>query len=283
MTQAFCTVALITLAACAQAQTAEPQPRIVTHEGMAGQVTMVEVAAHFVTAIRLPEAISSVAVGDPALFEVEHSEREPQLLFVKVLTAYPAKTNVLISTAKGHQVSLLVISKGGEASSAVDFLVNYQRERSFIIEPTARSMVVSETVPATASQPTDPGTQKSSTQASSPVSIKPLLQEILGASPEPVPPVRQGNLDKLLQSQVAAPLPTLYGEHPQSESERGDQVRAGVGQVIDGGQDVAVLFSVVNPQKQDILLCRPKSSWEARRIRASWLSIPSGPQPSKCR
>jgi Flp pilus assembly secretin CpaC len=49
---------------------------------MAGQVTTVEVASHFVTAIRLPEAISSVAVGDPALFEVEHSEREPQLLFV---------------------------------------------------------------------------------------------------------------------------------------------------------------------------------------------------------
>ena len=40
MTQAFCTVALITLAACAQAQTAEPQPRIVTHEGMAGEVTV---------------------------------------------------------------------------------------------------------------------------------------------------------------------------------------------------------------------------------------------------
>ena len=39
MTQAFCTLALITLAACAQAQTAEPQPRIVTHEGMAGEVT----------------------------------------------------------------------------------------------------------------------------------------------------------------------------------------------------------------------------------------------------
>jgi len=81
MTQALWTLALITLAACAQAQTAEPQPRIVTHEGMAGEVTVVDVAAHFVTAIRLPEAISSVAVGDPALFEVEHSEREPQLLF----------------------------------------------------------------------------------------------------------------------------------------------------------------------------------------------------------
>jgi len=258
MTQAFWTIALITLAACAQAQTAEPQPQIVNREGMASQVTTVEVAAHFVTAIRLPEAISSVAVGDPALFDVEHSEREPQLLFVKVLTASPAKTNVLISTAKGHQVSLLVISKGGEASSAVDFLVNYLRERSFIIEPTARSMVVPETVPITASHFEDPETQTSSTQGSPPISIKPLLQEILGASPEPAPPVRQGNLDKLLQSQESAPLPTLYGEHPQSENARGDQVRAGVGQVIDGGQEVAVLFSVVNPQKQDILLMPPQ-------------------------
>jgi hypothetical protein len=175
---------------------------------MATQVTTVEVAAHFVTAIRLPEAISSVAVGDPALFEVEHSEREPQLLFVKVLTAYPAKTNVLISTAKGHQISLLVVSKGGEGPPAVDFLVNYQRERSFIIEPTARSMVVPETVPLTTSQPAAPETQKSSSLASPSGSIKPLLQEILGSSPEPVPPVQQGNLDKLLQSQVAAPSST---------------------------------------------------------------------------
>src|ERR1039458_6958255 len=173
MTQAFCTVALITLAACAQAQTPRPQPRIVTRPDMATQVTTVEVGAHFVTAIRLPEAISSVAVGDPALFEVEHSERELQLLFIKVLTAYPAKTNVLISTAKGHQVSLLVVSKGGEGSPAVDFLVNYQRERGFIIEPTARSISVPETVPVTASHSADPETQKSSTQASSSGSIQP--------------------------------------------------------------------------------------------------------------
>ncbi|MGO8731689.1 MAG: hypothetical protein ACLQVM_02735 [Terriglobia bacterium] len=258
MTQAFCTVALIALAACAQAQTAEPEPRIVTRPDMATQVTTVEVGTHFVTAIRLPEIISSVAVGDPTLFEVEHSEREPQLLFVKVLTANPAKTNVLISTAKGHQVSLLVVSKGGEAPSAVDFLVNYQRERSFIIEPTARSMVIPETIPVTTSQPATPETQKSSTQGSSAPSIKPLLQEMLGASPEPALPLQQGNLDKLLEREVAASLPTLYGGHPQSESERGDQVRAGVGQVIDGGQEVAVLFSVVNPQKQDILLMPPQ-------------------------
>ena len=258
MTQAFCTVALIALAACAQAQTAEPQPRIVSRTDMASQVTTVEVAAHFVTAIRLPEAISSVAVGDPALFEVEHSEREPQLLFVKVLTDKSAETNLLISTAKGHQVSLLVVSKGEEGSPAVDFLVNYRRERSFFIEPTAGSMAVSETVPVTAASPADPGTERSSTHALSPVSIKPLLHEILGSPPEPALPARQGSLDKLLEREVAAPLPALYGEHPQSETGEGERVRAGVGQVIDGGQEVVVLFSVVNPQNQDILLMPPQ-------------------------
>ena len=63
MTKALCTVASIALVAYAWAQTPEPQPRIVNHTGMAGQVMVVEVAAHFVTAIRLPEAITSVAVG----------------------------------------------------------------------------------------------------------------------------------------------------------------------------------------------------------------------------
>ena len=225
---------------------------------MAGQVTVVEVAAHFVTAIRLPEAISSVAVGDPALFEVEHSEREPQLLFVKVLTDKSAETNLLISTTKGHQVSLLVVSKSGEASSTVDFLVSYLREKSFIIEPTARSMAVAETVQAIAVQAPEPGTEKSSAQVLSPASIKPLLHDILGGPSEPVHPVRQSSLDKLLEREVAAPLPELYGEHPQGETGGGERVRAGVGQVIDGGQEVVVLYSVVNPQDQDILLMPPQ-------------------------
>ncbi|HUY12891.1 MAG TPA: hypothetical protein VMX16_04565 [Terriglobia bacterium] len=40
-----------------------------------GRVTVVEVRAHFVTAIHMPEAVNSVAVGDPSWFKVEHSER----------------------------------------------------------------------------------------------------------------------------------------------------------------------------------------------------------------
>jgi hypothetical protein len=30
--------------------------------------------------------VNSVVVGDPALFQVEHSEHEPELVFVKALT-----------------------------------------------------------------------------------------------------------------------------------------------------------------------------------------------------
>ena len=44
---------------------------------------MLNLDLHFTTAIRLPEAVSSVVVGDPALFKVEHSEKEPCLVFVK--------------------------------------------------------------------------------------------------------------------------------------------------------------------------------------------------------
>jgi hypothetical protein len=53
-------------------------------------------------------------------------------------------------------------------------------------------------------------------------------------------------------------LPTLYGEHPQGGTEGGERVRAGIGDVIDGGQEVVALFSVVNPQNQAILLMPPQ-------------------------
>ena len=50
------------------------------------KITAIELTAHFVTAIRVPEPVNSVVVGDPALFQVEHSEHEPELVFVKALT-----------------------------------------------------------------------------------------------------------------------------------------------------------------------------------------------------
>lgn len=254
MKKALFAAAVISFVTGAQGQTT--QPRIVSRPGMSGQVTVVEVALHFVTAIRVPEIVNSVVVGDPALFQVEHSEHEPQLVFVKVLTSKPAETNLLISTAKGRQLSLLVVSKGDQAQKPIDFLVNYQPERSFIIEPAGLSAAVSQTVSVTASSLPDAAIGRSSSQSQ--VSIDPISQGGVQGNAGPSLPPRQGSLDKLLARQEQAPLPTLYGEHPQGGTEGGERVRAGIGDVIDGGQEVVALFSVVNPQNQAILLMPPQ-------------------------
>ena len=62
-------------------------PQVVGRPIRDGQVTTVFLAPRYVTAIRMPEPINSVVVGDPASFSAEHSDREPQLVFVKPITA----------------------------------------------------------------------------------------------------------------------------------------------------------------------------------------------------
>src|SRR5260370_6945341 len=83
----------------ASGQTPQVQPQIVRKTELEGRVTVVEGAPRFVTAVRLPEVVNSVVVGDPSKFQVEHSEREPKLVFVKPLTARPSAPNLLIPTS----------------------------------------------------------------------------------------------------------------------------------------------------------------------------------------
>jgi hypothetical protein len=254
MKKALCILAVFAFITCARGQTTGIQPQILNRMEAAPQVTVVKVATHYVTAIRVPEAVTSVAVGDPALFQAEHSDHEPQVVFVKVLTTKPAETNLLISTAKGHELCILLVSKGEEAQPAADFLVNYQPERSFIIEPSTLIPGISQTVEATPSQPV----------AGMTASVNSRLIRKTGspgaAKPFPADPVSNQlhPLDDLLERQEHAPLPKLYGQHPATKTGGGEPIRAGVSQVIDGGEDVIVLFSVVNPQSHAILLMPPQ-------------------------
>src|SRR6266850_4487187 len=124
----------------ASAQVPKVEPRIVTETDLEGKVTVVEVAARYVPAIRLPEVVNAVVVGDSSAFQVEHSEREPRLVFVKALSTKPSETNLLISTAGGHEVSLLLISRGESNSpdrTHVDFLLKYEASRGFFVAPSA--------------------------------------------------------------------------------------------------------------------------------------------------
>ncbi len=257
MKKAFCLALFLACIARAQGQTPDPQPQIVNLTQASGTVTAVDLTAHFVTAIKIPEAVTSVAVGDPALFQAEHSDHEPDLVFVKVLTAKPAESDLLISTANGHELCMLLVSKGQEAKSRVDFLLNYRRERNFIVEPSSLPVGVAETLPVQASPlpPTATGTMASGNPASPP---EPAPLGHLEAANAPPIASQLSALDELLERQQRAPLPKLYGEHPATEAAGGERIRAGVSEVIDGGEGVIVLFSVVNPQSHAILLMPPQ-------------------------
>ena len=250
-------LATICLCSAVSAVAQTVQPRIVSEPAVDNHVTVVEVRTHFVTAIRMPEPIHSVAVGDPSLFQVEHSEREPNLVFVKSLTAGPAESNLLVSTGNGHETSLLLVSRGEHAKD-VDLVVSYRRAGSFLIEPDYPSPLVGETVPTRTTQAA--ASPAIAGLGTGPIAVRPVS---LAADPQPAAdssgePARRSSLDELLTRQQRAPLPTLYGEHPGVENPSGDHVRAGVSEVIDVGQQVIVLFSAVNPTQHAILLVPPQ-------------------------
>jgi len=231
----------------ASAQVVQVEPQVRTKSQIDGKVTVLEVAAHFVTTIRMPETVNSVVVGDPALFQVEHSEREPELVFVKALTTRPAETNLLISTIRGHEASLLLISRGERNSPSqpkVDFLLRYKPAGGFLIEQEAHpTVLLGETTGLSAT-------------------LKPVAIAASGRSQDQLGPSqergKEDSLDQLMERQERAPLPQLYGEHVDGEDNSGERVRAGVSEVIDGGQQVIVLFSAVNPTKRSILLMPPQ-------------------------
>jgi len=251
--RALCLLSFSLGAGAAFAQVPHVEPQILTKTVFEGKVTMVEVATRFVTTIRLPETVNSIVVGDPSEFEVEHSEREPRLVFVKALSTKPSETNLLISMTNGREVSLLLVNRGAVASrnqAPVDFLVRYEPASGFFVAPWGfPSALVGETVPLVKAEEVS----ESRTRESSIARDSSAIQH--NATPGDV---QSSGLDKLLEQQETAPLPILYGEHVREESEGGDQVRAGVSRVIDGGQEVAVLFSVVNPTKRAILLMPPQ-------------------------
>src|SRR5215472_6566676 len=218
---------LLILSTAARAQLINIYPQVRSQETADPRITTIELTAHFVTTIRVPEAVNSVVVGDPALFQVEHSEHEPFLVFVKALTTEDAESNLLISTAKGRQISFLLLSHGSGTSPAkVDFLLRYQTAIGFVIEPDAVPFAL---IAQTASLAKPPAT------AAAPIaSTVPSSATAVPAAFNPTPTRTTDSLDTLLVRQQQAPLPVLYGERMQGDEVKGDHLRAGVSEVIDG-------------------------------------------------
>jgi hypothetical protein len=275
MARGLCVSCFLFGASVALAQVPQVEPRVLTKTELEGKVTVVEVAARFVTAIRLPDAVNSVVVGDPTDFQVEDSDREPKLVFVKAITKKPSETNLLISTATGHQVSLLLVNRGDSSPDlgTIDFLVKYEAPNGFFVGPSSFPFaLVGATVPLEQGAGFAPDATRTLPKPATPAGT---ASAVTGSSVPAFPDasrtdVPDSNLDKLLEQQESAPLPVLYGEHIAEESTSGDRVRAGVSRVIDGGEQVIVLFSVVNPTKHAVLLMPPQVQLGGRTGHKKW-------------
>lgn len=139
------------LPSCGLAQVNGPKaaPQVVSMIIDEETVTTVNLSPGYATAIRLPEEISSVVIGNPASFKAEHSNSEPRLVFLKPITVKAAESNAVITTKSGQEISLHLISKGqAAAQQRVDFFLEYRRPRSMLISSnTGQSFFVSQTRP----------------------------------------------------------------------------------------------------------------------------------------
>jgi len=241
------------------------QPQVVGHSIRDGQVTTVFLAPRYVTAIRMPEPINSVVVGDPASFSAEHSDREPSLVFVKPITIKAAQTNLLISTTRGLQASVLLVSRGEtkeEGQPAVDFLMRYKPAGQFMIQPADfPSTIIPQTIAVGST-----ATVSSASGLSAPVVPASLTARGVSKARMASLPTAAGNptkadrttLDALLDRQRRAPLPVLYGQKPGISPPGKELVKTGVSEVIDQGSEVVVLFSAMNVQDHAVELMPPQ-------------------------
>src|SRR3984957_3581031 len=237
---------------------AKLDPVTLTRASLDEKVITLRLSPRVATSIRMPEPVNSVVIGDPERFQAEHSEHEPELVTVKPVSAAPAQTNLLITTTLVHQLNLLLISSGQQSggTQTVDVLLKYGK-------PTGGSFLVEDS-PLSASLIAE--TQKLDVSGKPPelASIGPQVTSLAGlikaAAVDTSSAVDEKSgavLDKLLDRQKRASLPVLYAQHP-GEIDAGPRIKAGVSEVLDQGQDVVVLFSIVNPANHAIEILPPQ-------------------------
>jgi hypothetical protein len=197
-------------------------------------VTDLHLRPMFTTTIRLPEPVTSVAVGAPTLFAVEHSDQEPRLVFVKPSTKDAATSNLVIALQSGQEISIRLLSDGSAGNAPVDFVVNYQPKQSFLIGST-------DTI----------ATRAAATN-----------QE----APKEVPAIDRA-LDQ--QAEIAAP-PWIAGLSKDAKTRDGRSpgkpMLAALGDVREKGDEILVAYSVMNTTEHWIEVLPPQVELNSRNL-----------------
>jgi hypothetical protein len=188
-------------------------------------ITDVHLRPLFTTTIRLPEAVTSVAVGAPSLFKVEHSADEPRLVFIKPTTNDAATSNLVIALQSGEEISMRLLSEDAGGSAPVDFVVNYEPRQSFLIGST---------------------------------------DEIAGNTARaPDPPAKPSAIDVALKQQAELASPNWVtglskDTKDQNQTSPGKPILGALGEVREQGQRMLVAYSVVNTSDRWIEVLPPQ-------------------------
>ena len=235
--------ALCFLICDALAQNEPPQARIVSLMLDPQSVTVLHLHPGFVSSVRLPEEVSSVVLGDPAAFKGEHSAAEPRLVFFKPACSKPAKSNALISTRSGREVSLTLVSEGTSShTEPVDYVLEYQPQRSFLIAATYPSVLIGESKPLVDERPVNPK-----------------------STPEPGSDEHQSPSPKL-----AGPLDW-----------HGKELRVAVAGTEEKGSDTIVAFSIANDSSRTVELLPPQVQLSGTAKQKHHKAIKAEPVPVK--
>jgi hypothetical protein len=183
-------------------------------------VTVLRLRPGYISSVRVPEDVSSVVLGNPGMFKAEHSDVEPRLVFLKPTTSSPSETNALITTKTGHEISLQLVSAGNlNRGGTVDFVLEYDRPRSFFIDRPVPSFVIADTRSLT---------------------------------PDPVPAAPEDGASTTSNQDL---LKQQAERHPHWQ---GTQLRVAVGRVSESNQQMIVTFSVLNASPRTIELLPPQ-------------------------
>lgn len=221
----------------ASAQTQTAAARIINLGFDPHEVTTLHLRPGYITSVRLPETVSSVVLGDPVAFKAEHSEAEPALVFFKPATPQAKETNALITTRAGREIALTLVSE--RTGVAVDYLLEYEAPRSFLVPASQTSFLVAD--------------------------ARPIETEAQEAFSNRRP---QGEADKLLREQASA-----------SPHWEGKYLRVSIGRAIQNGDDMALAFSVFNSSGKTVELLPPQIELDANTKDKHKKAIKAEPVP----
>ena len=213
----------------------------------------------FTSTIHVGEVVSSLVVGAPTLFEVEHKDSEPNLIFVKPSTHLPAESNLLIALASGETISIRLISPGDAGSTdPTDFVVDYRGRKSMF---ESRAVVLG----APGRDLTEPSPENArAADSNEPLSSHPAAtvhgrSSLATMSAPPMPANTDSSLDH--QFVVGAPhwmtVPEL-AKLIKANAKAPNCIAIAIGDIRQEGDSMVVSFSILNISNHWVSIMPPQ-------------------------